>query len=285
MSPQGLKMKHYQRISKVLGLGFIIFCLWPLSLARADVLEVPGTGACEVLLRAVAEAFNVRHPQHQVKVPFSVGTVGALRLVTSDQAMLVRVARPLTQAEKDRELTYLPFARDMVVFAVGAKVPVRNITLAQLVEVFSGKIKSWDALGGPPAPIRLLLRQPGDSSLLVIQKHLKPFQTIVFDSSSKIPYTDNDMLALLQKYDYAIGWLTFSGLKGAQTPIYPLALDGIAPTAENARTGKYRLLEEYALVYKENRLNNLARSFIDFLFSREGQTTLEQLGTIPVPKE
>jgi phosphate transport system substrate-binding protein len=285
MSPQGLKMKHYQRISKVLGLSFIIFCLWPLSLARADVLEVPGTGACEVLLRAVAEAFNVRHPQHQVKVPFSVGTVGALRLATSDQAMLVRVARPLTQAEKDRGLTYLPFARDMVVFAVGAKVPVRNITLAQLVEVFSGKIKSWDALGGPPAPIRLLLRQPGDSSLLVIQKHLKPFQTIVFDSSSKIPYTDNDMLALLQKYDYAIGWLTFSGLKGAQTPIYPLALDGIAPTAENARTGKYRLLEEYALVYKENRLNNLARSFIDFLFSREGQTTLEQLGTIPVPKE
>jgi len=278
-------MKARQRVSKVLGLGFILLLLWPLPVAGADILEIPGTGACEVLLRTVAEAFNARHPEQQVAVPPSIGTLGAMRLVQSDQAVLVRVARPLTQEEKGQGLTYLPFARDMVVFAVGAKVPVRSISTAQLVEVYSGKIKSWETLGGPHVPIRLLLRQPGDSSLLVIQKHLEAFQTITFNPSGKVPYTDPDMLALLQKYNYAIGWLTFSGAKAAKTPIHPLVLDGIAPTPENARTDKYKLLEEYALVFKEKQLNSLAKNFINFLLSREGQTVMEQLGAIPVPKE
>ncbi|MFZ5451401.1 MAG: PstS family phosphate ABC transporter substrate-binding protein [Thermodesulfobacteriota bacterium] len=278
-------MKTHQKISTVVGLGVILFCLWPLTGVRADTLDIPGTGACEVLLRTVAEAFNARHPQHRVMVPFSIGSVGAMRVITSDQAVLVRVARPLTQKEKEQGLTYLPFARDMVVFAVGAKVPIRQITSAELVEVYSGKIKTWEALGGPNVPIRLLLRQPGDSSLRIIQKHLKAFRTIVFDPSGKIPYTDPDMLTLLQKYNYAIGWLTFSALKGAKTPLYPLALDGIPPTPENALTKKYKLLEEYALVFKENRLTSLARMFLDFLFSPQGQRVIASLGSIALPRK
>ena len=278
-------MKAHQRIIKVLGLGAALFFLLPLTGAKADILKIPGTGACEVLLRNVAKAFNARYPQNRVEVPPSIGTVGAMRLITSGQAVLVRVARPLTKEEKGQGLTYLPFARDMVIFGVGAKVPVREITTTQLVEVYSGKIKNWEKLGGPHAPIRLLLRQPGDSSLRIIQKHLEAFRTIVFDRSGKIPYTDPDMLALLQKYNYAIGWLTFSALKGAKTPIYPLALDGIAPTPENARSKKYKLLEEYALVFKEDRLDDLAKKFIDFLFSQEGKTVIESFGAVPLSRK
>ena len=278
-------MKIRPRISTIVVLGVILFWLPPLSGVRADTLEIPGTGACEVLLQAVAQAFNARHPQQRVLVPPSIGTVGGMRLISSDKAVLVRVARPLTKEEKNLGLSYLPFARDMVIFAVGAKVPVRNITTSRLVEVYSGKIKNWGALGGPNAPIRLLLRQPGDSSLLIIQKHLKAFRTITFDPSGKIPYTDPEMLALLQKYNYAIGWLTFSAFKDAKTPIYPLALDGIAPNPENALTKKYNLLEEYALVFKENRLDNLSRIFMDFLFSPAGKKVIESMGTIPLPRK
>ncbi len=271
-------------INQIFVLGAVLLWPWLPTPVSADVLEIPGTGACEALLRLEAKAFNARHPEHRVVVPPSVGSVGAMRLITSDQAVMVRVARPLTEEEKAQGLTYLPFARDRVVFAVGTRVPVRSLTTAQLVGIYAGQIKSWEALGGPHAPIRVLLRQPGDSSLLVIQKHLEAFRTIPFAPAGKVPYTDNDMLALLQKYDYAIGWLTFSSVRDARTPIYLLALDGVAPTPENARSGRYKLLEEYALVFKEKQLNPLAKSFIDFLFSEDGQAIMEQMGTIPVPK-
>jgi phosphate transport system substrate-binding protein len=278
-------MKIPLKINKVLGLSTIFLCLWLPSFAAADDLEIPGTGASEVLLREVAEVFNAGHPMHRIIIPRSIGTVGAMRRVLSGQSVLVRVGRPLTPEEKAQGLTYLPFARDMVVFAVGAKVPIRSITTSQLVDIYTGKIKNWQALGGPQASIRLLLRQPGDSSLLVIQKHLEPFRTITFDPAGKVPYTDPDMLDLLQKYDYSIGWVTYSSLRGAKTPIYPLALDGIAPSRENARSQAYKLLEEYALVCKGKQLPYLAKTFLDFLFSREGQTLMEHLYVIPVARE
>jgi phosphate transport system substrate-binding protein len=252
---------------------------------RGDVLEIPGTGACELLLKELAAAFNQRHPGQQVIIPPSVGTVGGMRLVTSDQAVIVRVAQPLKEAHKGLGLTYLPFSRDPVVFVVGPKVPVRSITGSQLADIFSGRITSWQALGGPPALIRLLVRQPEDSSLLIIQQHLEPFRQVVFDTAAKVLYTDPDMLAALQKYDFSIGWLPLSALQGANTPIHPLALDGMAPTPENVQSQRYRLVAENALVFKKQRLNDLAKTFIDFVFSREGQEIIKQLGAIPIEKD
>jgi phosphate transport system substrate-binding protein len=271
---------------KVLGLAAGLLAALVVSLSprpvRADVLEIPGTGACEVLLRELAAVFNQRHPGHQVVVPPSVGSAGAMRLVTSDEAVVVRVAKPLKEEEKGLGLMYLPFSRDPVVFVVGAKVPVRSITSSQLIDIYTGKITTWQELGGPPALIRLLVRQPGDSSLIIIQKHLDPFRQIIFDSAAKVLYTDPDMLTALQKYGFSIGWVTLSSLKGAKTPIQPLTLDGVAPILDNVQSQQYRLIEEYALVFKENRLNDLAKSFIAFLFSQEGQAAMKQLGVMPV---
>ena len=39
---------------------------------------------------------------------------------------------------------------------------------------------------------------------------------------------------------------------------------------------------DYALVYKENRLSELARRFIDFIFSDAGKAVLIKYGLIPV---
>ena len=101
-------MKAHQRIIKVLGLGAALFFLLPLTGAKADILKIPGTGACEVLLRNVAKAFNARYPQNRVEVPPSIGTVGAMRLITSDQAVLVRVAREYLREDNRTVVTLKP---------------------------------------------------------------------------------------------------------------------------------------------------------------------------------
>jgi phosphate transport system substrate-binding protein len=194
-------MKSRPLINKVFTIlvGFIL-ALSPYffpSPARADVLEIPGTGACEVLLRALADAFNKQHPGHQVTVPLSIGSSGGMRLVVKDKAILVRVARPLKEEEEGQGLTYLPFAHDMIIFAVGAKVPIRSITTAQLADVYAGKTRTWQELGGPPAPIRVLLRQPGETNLKILKKDLKPLRDITFTPHAKVLFTDPDMLAAI----------------------------------------------------------------------------------------
>jgi phosphate transport system substrate-binding protein len=282
-------MQPRSTINKFLGLlAGALLAFFPLlspAPVHAGILEIPGTGACEVLLGAVAAAFNAGHPGHQVIVPPTIGSSGGIRLVVDDQAILARVSQPLKDREKAYGLRYLVFARDMVVFAGGAKVTVKNLTRAQLLDVYAGKITGWQELGGKPGPIRLLVRQPGDSNLLIIHEHLPAFQNISFSPSAKVVHTDPKMLEMLLKYHYSLGWLTFSALKGVHPPLHPLSLDGIAPTPENARSHKYPLICDYALVFKEERLHDLARSFIDFIFSKTAQQVMEQYGVMPVDKE
>jgi phosphate transport system substrate-binding protein len=286
---RGWDMQPGPGVKRVLGLvaGLLLSLGLFISPApvSADTLEIPGTGACEVLLQALARAFNAKHPGQQVVVPPSIGSVGGVRLVAGDRAIMGRVAQPLKNREKNLGLRYLVFARDMVIFAGGAKVTVKNLTLKQLQDVYSGKITKWQELGGAPGPIRLLLRQPGDSSLLIIREKLPQFRDIAFPPGAKVIHTDPKLLEVLQKYHYSLGWLTFSALQGAHSPIHPLALEGIAPTPKHARSRRYQLICDYALVFKETRLNDLARSFLDYIFSQDCGQLMEQYGVIPVGKE
>ncbi|MHB8069030.1 MAG: substrate-binding domain-containing protein [Desulfobaccales bacterium] len=281
-------MPREPHVKKVL--GWLIGLLLSFSLAlfpaavRADILEIPGTGACEVLLQALAAAFNATHTD-QVVVPPTIGSIGGIRRVAADRAILARVAQPLREQEKASGLQYLVFARDMVVFVGGARVTAKNLTQGQLLEVYAGKIADWQELGGDPGPIRLLVRQPGDSNLRVIHEYLPLFRNLTFPLSAKVIHTDPKMLEMLQKYKYSLGWAPFSSLKSMHPPLKALALDGIAPTPENARSHKYPIICDYALVFKEKRLNNLARSFIDFIFSKQAQQVMNQYGAMPVDKE
>ena len=251
----------------------------------AETLVIPGTGACEVILKELAVAFNARHSGQEVVVPRSIGTGGGIRAVGKDEYLLGRVARSLEEKERAYGLQYLVFARDAVVFAVGAKVEIKSLTSGQLAEIFAGKITHWQEVGGHPTPIRVLTRDPGEASLRIIRRHLKEFQDLNFAPQSKAAHHDYQMVELLQKYKNSIGFLTNSSICGLGASIKTLTLDNIMPTPENVESGRYTLSEYYALVYKEKRLNELARAFIDFIFSEEGKNIMKKRGVIPADRK
>jgi phosphate transport system substrate-binding protein len=265
-------------------IGLLLLLSLSVPWARAETITIPGTGACEVVLGELAAAFNSAGPGREVIVAPSTGSGGGISAVLKGEADLARVARPLKQAEIDQGLTYLVFAKDAVIFAVGSKVSVRELTRSQLVNIFSGNLKNWTEAGGGPAPIRLLVREPQDSSLVIIKEHIQPFDTLSFDESAKLLYHDHEMVQMLKKHATAIGWLTRSSLSADSADIHAVALDGIAPTADNILGGRYPLVAAYAFVYRESRLQELARQFIAFVFSEPGRRLLQSRGILPVDK-
>ena len=123
---------------------FVVFvtCLIN-SKAFAEQLVIPGTGANEVILQELATAFNAENPGDEVVIPPSVGSGGGIRLVGNGEYNLGRVARAFKDEELQHNLQYLAFARDMIVFVVGGRVGVKNLSSQQLAEVFSGKIDGF----------------------------------------------------------------------------------------------------------------------------------------------
>lgn len=267
-----------------LGLWLILFltaAVFPATTAPAEPLPIPGTGACEPILAALAEAFRSADQSVAVTVPPSTGSGGGIAAVLRDQAALARVARPLKEAEIKQGLVWQVFARDAVAFVVGRQVGIRNIGAAKLTAIFEGKIRNWKELGQPAGTIRVITREPGDSSLSVIQTHLPGFKNIVFSPTAKVILYDQAAVETIDKYKNAIGFVTLSSTKWARGKLYPLSLDGIAPTRENILAGKYRLVEDYAFVFKKE-LTPAAKKFVSFVFSPEGRKVIERNGLIAV---
>jgi phosphate transport system substrate-binding protein len=248
----------------------------------AEQLIIPGTGASEVIMQELANAFHAENPEHEIVIPPSVGSGGGIKLVGTDKNILGRIARPIKDDELSYGLESLPFAKDMVLFVVGEKVGIKNLSAQQLAEVFSGKIENWQEVGGNDTRVRLLIREPGDSSLLIIRQKLSTFKNITFSERAKVLFHDYEMVKALNKYTTVIGWITNSSMREINSSRTAIAINNIAPTQENAYDGQYTLTGEYALVYKMNNLDGLARSFVDFIFSKKGSKILIDNGLIPV---
>jgi len=270
--------------------GLLVFFLWVTILQTgtpvyAEQLVIPGTGANEIILQDLAAAFNAENPGHEVLIPSSVGSGGGIRLVGRGENIIGRVARPLRNTEIQYGLEYLVFAKDMVLFVVGAKVGISNLSSQQLADVFSGKVENWQQVGGNDMPVRLLVREPEDSSLLVIREKLASFRDISFPENAKMLFHDYEMINALNKYTTAIGWLTNASMQKVDPAVSAIDIDSISPTQENVYDGKYFLTGEYALVFKKNNLNGLSRKFLDFIFSRKGSKILVNRGLVPVNQQ
>lgn len=250
----------------------------------AATLTIPGTGACEAVLRSVATAYERSHPLAKVAIPPSVHSGGGIRQVLSGDAVLARVARPLTPEETGKGLTYRVFARDAVVFAVGAGVRAGGLTIRRITDIFSGKVERWDDLGVGKGPIRVLLREEGDANLVALKTRYPEIRDLRFTKRGKVLYHDLEMVEMLGKYRNSAGFATMSSLGAASAAVTPLAIDGIAPTKENVSAARYPVLITYALVYREGALTPEAREFIDFLFSRAGRDALSGHGLSPLAR-
>ncbi len=256
------------------------FLLISLGSSQAETLTIPGTGACELLLKELSEAFTSQNPGSKIFIPPSTGSGGGIESALNDKALMGRVARPLKSDEKGLE--YLVFAMDSVVFASGAKVGVDSLTADQLADIFEGRINSWDQVGGPDARIRVLIRQAGDSSFDTLDKHIPSFSALRFSTGAKTLYHDYEMVEMLIKYRYSIGWLPGAALLKTDKKIHAMSIDGVSPTPENMISGKYKATGEYALVFKNNRLDSLAKRFLDFIFSEKGRDVIMKAGVVPV---
>lgn len=253
--------------------------LWQVPALGAETLTIPGTGACETVLRDLAEVFNAQNPGQTVTVPPSSGTRGGLRNLLDDKAELARIVAPLGNQKIDPKIQYRTFARDAVVFVVQAQLGVENLTLTQLTEIFAGKITNWRDVGGPPGLIRVIVRDPGDSILQCIQFYLTAFQAIHFAPDRKIAYHDAEMVDLLKKYRHGIG-ISSSSCIYQESSLRALAIDGVSPNAANLKSGGYPAAINYALAFKQGSLSKLAQNFMDFVLSEQAQAVLQPYGLI-----
>jgi phosphate transport system substrate-binding protein len=277
------------KMKKIAGIAVTLVLLMSLADANAKEVNEPntgvsarivisGTGDSQELMRALAEAFMKKHSGCEVEVPNSIGSSKGIATVANGKIDLARVARILKEDEKKLGLTYQLFARSPVVFAVHPSVAdINNITSEQIVGIYSGKITDWSQLGGKAGKIYPIARETGDSSLLVLNEKLPGFAD-VNNLAAKMVYLTPEAVAVLTGHERTIGYVPLPAAMG--THLRVLKVNGVYPSIENIRNGKYNLVASFGIVYK-GKPKELAQRFIDFLYSEEGQKIITAMGAMP----
>jgi phosphate transport system substrate-binding protein len=250
-----------------------LFCLC--QAIASEELVIVGTGSGMPLLQAVGQAFNKQHPEISVSVPDSIGSGGGIKAVGEDRYKLGRIARNIQEKEKKYGLIQVPLAKTPIVFYVNAGVTIKEITSEQACRIYDGTLRRWEEIGGMGGKIRVIIREIGDSSLLVLNEKLPGFRDIELTPRSKTTYSDQETVLECIKQDGAIAFGCWVDIKDVKD-LHVIAVDGMHPDDPS-----YPYTGILDLAYKQKHYNGALKKFVEFISSDVARKAIVKSGGIP----
>lgn len=188
--------------------------------------------------------------------------------------------------EKNVELEIVPIVKEAFVFFVNKENPVDNLTLKQVQDIYSGKIKNWKEVGGENENIIAYQRPENSGSQsgmlsLVMQgkKMMEPTTETVAQSMADIvdvisDYNNGKNAIGYSYYYYATTMYTKDTMK-------LLSVNGVEPTYDNIKTGLYGIQTAYyAVIRKDEPENSDARKLLNAMKSERGQNVAKEAGYV-----
>ncbi|MDZ7696083.1 MAG: phosphate ABC transporter substrate-binding protein [Deltaproteobacteria bacterium] len=168
------------------------------------------------------------------------------------------------------------FAHDMIVPIVHPSNPINNLTLGQLRDIYTGAIESWSGLGGRPDFIETVTRSSSSGTAEVWKNVILPSNALKI--GGVVESSNSGVLAYVAEHPDAIGYVSFAILNHE---VKPLSINGVPPTVNSAKQGKYPILRPLYLYVDEDNLSYDVKSLIVFVLSARGQQVVSQCGLIP----
>lgn len=244
-------------------------------LTRADEIRIGGTGNALGTMRLLGSAYAKLHPDSRPIILDSIGTSGAIKAVPTGAIEIGLSSRLLKDEEAARGMVTVEYARSPTVFAVQAKSSAKSITLAEIADIYTGRMTSWP----DGSRIRPIMRQPGDDNTRQVKSLSKDIENALADAETRegLTYASNDQEAAdkMETIQGSIGVTTIAQIRSEKRSLRPLAIDGIEPSLENMRSGRYPLVKQFHFVLPKAP-SPAVRNFVDFVKSPQGRKILEQ---------
>ncbi len=251
------------------------------SSSALEQISIPGTGASQVLLRAIAEHFNAQNADVFVRIPDSSGSTGGIKSVLGDNAVLGRVSRLLSPQEREAGLVYVEFARSPVVFVTHPTVfGVDSLSIEDIRSIYSGEIRRWSALGGPERKIYPISRESGSIHGAVLS--LIPDFDLATAAPIKRVFSVLELVDLVEEFPYTIGFSSLSAVQRRSVNV--MKFNGIDPSEEEIVSGRYPLVIPFAIIHRDGPLSDGAKRFVSYLNGPAAHDIMRSQGAVPISR-
>jgi len=174
--------------------------------------------------------------------------------------------------------TLHPVAWDALAIIAHKKNPVSNITLKQIKNIYTGKIKNWKSINGRDAPINLYTRRGKISGVgYAIRQYIFKDSSKEFKSS----FVVNSSGPLERACENDVNALAITGVSSARKRnVKIINFNGKTPSYANVKAGNYFLYRPLYLVTSPSP-SKLTKQFISYAKSPEGRRIIRENGTVP----
>lgn len=261
------------------------------GLASAETkITVKGSDTMVILAQKWAETYMGSHKGVSIQVTGGgTGTgVAALQNNTTD---LCNASRPLKSAEvleciksfkaKPHEHKV---ALDGIAVYVNAENPLKELTVAQVSDIFTGKAKNWKDVGGKDAPITLYSRENSSGTYEFFKEHVLAKQDFAA-SAQTMPGT----AAVLQAVAKDAGGIGYGGAAygaGAKHLLIKkdAAATGIEPTEATVQSGEYPISRALFIYVNPAIDKDGIADYLKWIISDDGQKVVKDVGYFALPK-
>jgi phosphate transport system substrate-binding protein len=269
----------------VVVLVLVIGAVWGLlrtkpSDTKIEKLVLTGSSTIAPLAAEIGKRFESLHSNVRVDVQ----TGGSSRGVSDARTGLADIgmaSRALKENEKD--LLSFTIALDGISVILNKANPVETLDKQQIIDIYTGKIVNWKAVGGNDAPITVINKAEGRSTLELFLHYfglknteVKP-QVIIGDNQQGIKTVAGNPDAIGY---VSVGTAEYEADQGA--PIKLLPLEGITASVENVRNRSFPLSRPLNLVTRAEPAG-IAKVFIEFAKSTQVNDLIEAQYFVPVP--
>jgi phosphate transport system substrate-binding protein len=238
-------------------------------------LMLTGSTSMSDVSNALAEAFMKKNSE----VTVSVGGNGSGEGPTSVKdgaAQIGLLSRELKDSENPDLFDQYIIGLDGVAVIVNPDSSIKELTLVQLADIFSGKINNWKELGGTDAPIQCIGREAASGTRGAFEDIIGVSENAVYAEEQNS--TGNVKQAVAGNPN-AIGYVSVSSLDDS---VVAVMVDGIDPSAGTVASGEYKIQRPFLMITQKGTADALVKAFLDFVFSEEGRKIIEEDGIIPV---
>ncbi len=249
-------------------------CLAGCSGSRGGTVSTDGSTSMSRVIGALGEAYE---KQTGIKVTYNpTGSGSGIQAVQEGRCDIGLSSRSLKEEEKAAGLTETVLAYDGIAIIVHPDNPVRDLTLSQIADIYTGKITNWADVGGNNGEIVLIGREANSGTR-------DGFETITGTVEScqyrQELSSNGDVITTIANNPNAIGYASLATIKNT---VRALSVDGVSPTEETVRDGRYAVQRPFVLVTKvDSPLAETAQKFFDYGIGGEANDIIATAGAVP----
>jgi len=283
-----LSKKSVLAVTMVLGLGVMAGCAGPNKENSAKAAESPakvtgkvtasGSTALLPLLKAGQEEFYKINDKVTINISGGGSFTGQKQVASG----AVNIGNSDVEAAADlkdkglveHKLVGIPF-----VFIVNKDVSVDNLTKEQYVDILTGKIQNWKAVGGKDQKITLIHRAKSSGSRATIAKVV--LNNASFTDDAVVQDSNGAVRSAIATTPGAIGYVDAAYVDGT---VKPLKFNNVTYSIQAVIDGKYPVYT-FGRMFTKGEAKGAVKAFIDYVTSKDFQEKFaEKNGFVPITK-